>query len=65
MVDAGVKQAHRDTILGHSLKGMDIHYIKPPDASLKAAMKRYTVWLDAKVEANTQNVDHFVDQSGI
>jgi len=63
MVDAGVDKAYRDTILGHSLKGMDTHYIKPPEASLTAAMEKYTTWLDAQIEAKIQNVDHSVDQA--
>ena len=63
MVDAGVDKAYRDTILGHSLKGMDTHYIKPSEESLTAAMDKYTAWLDAQVEAKLQNVDHSVDQA--
>ena len=63
MVDAGVDKAYRDTILGHSLKGMDTHYIKPSEESLTTAMDKYTEWLDAQVEAKLQNVDHFVDQA--
>lgn len=29
MVEAGFDKVYRDTILGHSLKGMDVHYINP------------------------------------
>ena len=58
-----VDKAHRDTILGHSLKGMDAHYVKPPETSLTAAMDKYTTGLDAQVEAKLQNVDHAVDQA--
>jgi len=65
MVDAGVDKAHRDTILGHSLKGMDTHYIKPPNESLMVAMEKYTDWLDAQIEDNLKNVDHSVDQVAI
>ncbi len=63
LVNVAHGKAYRDTILGHSLKGMDTHYIKPPEASLTAAMEKYTEWLDAQVEAKLQNVDHFVDQA--
>ena len=63
MVDAGVNKVYRDTILGHSLKGMDTHYIKPPESSLKTAMDKYTDWLDSGVEAENQNVDYSVDQA--
>ena len=40
----------RDAIVGHSLKGMDIHYIVLSDESLREAMDQYTVWLDRKIE---------------
>jgi len=62
MLRAGVDKALRDTILGHSLKGMDMYYIKPTDQDLKDAMDRYTKWLDeqvvlarAKIEKGTQS----------
>lgn len=41
-VRAGVDKVYRDTITGHSLKGMDIHYIKPSEADLAAAMEKFT-----------------------
>lgn len=50
MVDAGIDQAHRDAILGHSQKGMDVHYIHLSEDSLKAAMAKFTSWMDAKPE---------------
>ncbi len=40
----------RDTIVGHSLKGMDVHYIVLSDESLREAMDQYTVWLDEKID---------------
>ena len=53
MLYAGVDKVHRDLILGHSLKGMDVHYLVPSDQSLTNAMIRYTDWLDRKTdEAN-------------
>ena len=55
-------KAHRDVILGHSLQGMDAHYLKPTDDSLKKAMGKYTDWLDKQLEIILQNVDHSVDQ---
>jgi integrase len=58
MINAGVDQVHRDTILGHSLRGMDAHYMAPSEDDLRRAMGKYTAWLDAQME----NVDHFVDQ---
>ena len=54
MLYAGVDKVHRDVILGHSLKGMDIHYMAPSDESLKEAMDQYTQWLDAKIQKFNQ-----------
>lgn len=42
MLLAGMDRPHRDTILGHSLKGMDAHYVVPSDESLTKAMDRFT-----------------------
>jgi len=63
MAQAGVDKAFRDTILGHSLEGMDRHYLKPTDEMLTEAMDKYTTWLDDQVEACQKNVDHSVDQT--
>ncbi|MBW2470315.1 MAG: tyrosine-type recombinase/integrase [Deltaproteobacteria bacterium] len=63
MLHAGVDKIHRDTILGHSLKGMDAHYIVITDESLTKAMNKYTNWLDQQI--NSQIVDQNVDQSRI
>ena len=49
MLDAGVDKVYRDLILGHSLKGMDVHYIAHSDETLKRAMDKYTKWLDKKL----------------
>jgi vacuolar-type H+-ATPase subunit F/Vma7 len=51
-------QAHRDTIVGHSLKGMDVHYLVPSEDSLTEAMDKYTKWLDAQIS----NLDQTLDQ---
>lgn len=53
MVAAGVSKVYRDTILGHSLKGMDTHYIKPSDEDLTRALGKYTQWIDGQFK----NVD--------
>ncbi|MBC8430950.1 MAG: hypothetical protein H8D96_03425 [Desulfobacterales bacterium] len=42
MLNAGVDKVHRDLILRHSLKGMDVHYMALSDDSLKEAMDKYT-----------------------
>jgi integrase len=46
---AGVDKVRRDTIVGHSLKGMDVHYIVLSDESLREAINQYTVWLDKEI----------------
>jgi integrase len=45
MVDAGVNRVYRDLIFGHSLRGMDIHYIKPGEETLIKAMGLYADWI--------------------
>ncbi|MFC1580007.1 tyrosine-type recombinase/integrase [Thermodesulfobacteriota bacterium] len=49
MLAAEVQKEYRDTILGHSLEGMDVHYIKPSEDDLKTAMEKYTTWLDTQI----------------
>jgi hypothetical protein len=46
---AGVDKALRDTILGHSLGGMDDYYLKPTEQDLKEAMEKYTQWLNSQM----------------
>jgi len=48
---AGVDPALRDVIVGHSLKGMDAHYIESRivDDDLQAAMERFTAWYEAEL----------------
>ena len=58
MLNAGVDKVHRDLILGHSLKGMDVHYMAPDEDTLKEAMDKYTRWIDVQIA----NVDQTVDQ---
>lgn len=54
---AGIDKVHRDTILGHRLIGMDIHYMAPSDESLKNAMDKCTQWLDEKIDEAYKNFD--------
>lgn len=61
MLCAGVDKVHRDIILGHSLQGMDVHYMAPSESDLQRAMAIYTEWLDARLK----DVDHIVDQGAI
>jgi integrase len=65
MTNAGVNRVYRDLILGHSLQGMDVHYIAPSNEDLKQAMDKYTAWLDGQIETLSQNVDHSVDQAKV
>ena len=62
MLDAGVDPVYRDLILGHSLKGMDRHYLSPSEDTLKGAMARFTDWRDMQLEK--ENVDQSVDHEG-
>lgn len=57
MLNAGVDKIHRDIILGHSLMGMDAHYMAPSEADLHRAMDKYTAWLDKNLASVDQNVD--------
>jgi integrase len=52
MLAAGVAKEYRDKILGHSMKGMDVHYLKPSEDDLEAAMDRYTDWMDEQMTAS-------------
>ena len=61
MLNAGVEKVYRDLILGHSLKGMDVHYLAPDEKTLAEAMEKYTAWIDGQLKF--QNVDHSVDQA--
>jgi integrase len=54
MLYAGIDKVHRDLILGHSLKGKDVHYLAPSDESLKEAMDKYTRWLEDKIQEANQ-----------
>jgi len=67
LLNAGVDKVHRDLIVGHSLQGMDAHYMSPSEDDLHHAMARYTSWLDSQVKNNQSDnpwkiVDQNVDQ---
>jgi integrase len=64
MLNAGVDKVHRDVILGHSLTGMDVHYMAPSDDDLRRAMDRYTQWIDDQLQINDQSGDQ-VDKSAV
>jgi integrase len=65
MAAAGLDKAHRDVIIGHSMQGMDVHYLVPTEDTLKREMARYTQWIDNQLEGESANVDHSVDQAAI
>ena len=46
--------------LGHSLKGMDIHYLVLDEKTLTEAMNKFTKWVDDQLES--ANIDHSIDQ---
>ena len=56
MLRAGVDKALRDTILGHSLKGMDAFYLNPSDEDLAQAMDHFTEWLDIQLGTVTKTL---------
>jgi integrase len=58
MLSAGMDKVYRDTILGHSLHGMDVHYMAPSIEDLHRAMGIYTAWIDAEIQSVAQNVAH-------
>ena len=49
MLSAGVDKVYRDTILGHSLHGMDVDYMAPSVDDLHHAMRKYTEWLYSQI----------------
>jgi hypothetical protein len=57
MLAAGIDKVHRDMILGHSLKGMDVYYISPDDDTLKAEMKKYSKWFEDQISILDQTLD--------
>ena len=56
MVLAGVDKVYRDMFLGHAMTGMDVHYVAPTEETLKEAMGKYTLWLDAQIEGFSQHL---------
>ncbi len=54
MAAAGVDEAYRNFILGHSMQGMDKYYMKPTEDDLHEAMGRYTKWLDDQLSGATE-----------
>jgi integrase len=65
MAAAGLDKAYRDVILGHSMQGMDVHYLVPTEDTLKREMARYTQWIDSQLANASANVDHPVDQAAV
>ena len=61
MLSAGVDKVYRDTILGHSLQGMDVHYLVPSEDDLHRAMAKYTEWLDGQMLTEIADVSQNVN----
>jgi integrase len=53
MLAAGVEKVYRDLIVGHSLQGMDVHYLAPSDQDLKRAMEQFTSWMKSQLDRAT------------
>jgi len=49
--------------VGHSLRGMDVHYLAPSEDSLKGAMEKYTRWLDEQIDNISGAFDQNLAQS--
>ncbi len=64
MVAAGVDPVYRDLILGHSLQGMDMHYLAPSEDTLKEAMSKYTAWIDEKLAETSQLLTKVLTKTG-
>ena len=57
MLSAGIDKVYRDKILGHSLTGMDVHYLAPDEDTLKDQMEQFTQWLDGQFKETRQTVN--------
>ncbi len=62
MSRAGIAKEYRDVIMGHSLKGMDAHYLRFSDEDLRRTMALYTEWLDAQLLAHSANASQNASQ---
>ena len=64
MLSGGVDKVYRDTILGHSLQGMDVHYMAPSEEDLHRAMAKYTEWLDGQLTLTIDDQCRIKEQHG-
>lgn len=53
---AGVSESCRRSIMGHTLRGMDAHYLRLSDEDLRGAMDRPTAWIDDHFRSVAQTV---------
>jgi integrase len=58
MATAEVAKEIRDKIVGHSLTGMDKHYLTVSEERLREGMERYTAWFDSQIATVDHSVDH-------
>jgi integrase len=64
MLSAGMDKVYRDLILGHSLTGMDVHYLAPTEETLKNEMVKFTQWLDDCLGSTFANVTQTLPKTG-
>jgi intergrase/recombinase len=50
MLKAGIDKVYRDFILGHSLTGIDVHYLSPTDNDLKKEIEKYAEWVGKQIK---------------
>lgn len=55
MENLRIPESHRKLIVGHKLKGMDVHYVHPSDGELLDSMAKYHEWLEEKRKVATQD----------
>jgi integrase len=64
MLRAGMDKVYRDMILGHSLSGMDVHYLAPTEETLKNEMDKFTKWLDDCLRENRKMLTNLLTTEG-
>jgi integrase len=64
MLIAGIDKVYRDLVLGHSLTGMDVHYLAPTEETLRNEMERFTQWLDKRLEEASQMLTKPLTKTG-
>jgi hypothetical protein len=63
-VERSIDKVYRDLVLGHSLTGMDVHYLAPTEETLRNEMERFTQWLDKRLEEASQMLTKPLTKTG-